>query len=118
MASCSALPQPNSSAATSSEALEHELTTQLDRSAFATRLSEALEMADEEQDVFNVIERATVEISEQTPMELLLADSSRANLGGRGDEPGAAAPGCSVKSPFSCVAVRRGTAVSSSRARR
>jgi diguanylate cyclase (GGDEF)-like protein len=93
------------------EGLEQELTTQLERSAFATRLSEALEMADEQQDVFTVIEHATVEISEQTPMELLLADSSRANLSRAAANPAQPAPGCPVKSPFSCVAVRRGTAV-------
>jgi diguanylate cyclase (GGDEF)-like protein len=93
------------------EELEHELTTQLERNGFATRLSEALEMADEEQDVFTVIEHATVEISEQTPMELLLADSSRANLARAAANPAQPAPGCPVKSPFSCVAVRRGTAV-------
>jgi diguanylate cyclase (GGDEF)-like protein len=93
------------------EALEQELTTQLERSAFATRLSEALEVADEQRDVFTVIEHATVEISEQTPMELLLADSSRANLSRAAANPAQPAPGCPVKSPFSCVAVRRGTAV-------
>ena len=93
------------------EGLEHELTTQLERNAFATRLSEALEMADEEQEVFTVIEHATVEISEQTPMELLLSDSSRANLARAAANPAQPAPGCPVKSPYSCAAVRRGTAV-------
>ncbi len=90
--------------------LEHELTAQLQRDGFASRLGEALEMADEEREVFNVVERATLEISEQTPMELLLSDSSRANLSRVASSPGIEAPGCQVKSPFSCVAVRRGTA--------
>jgi diguanylate cyclase (GGDEF)-like protein len=93
------------------EGLEQELTTQLERGAFATRLSEALEMADEQQDVFTVVEHATAEISKQTPMELLLADSSRANLSRAASNPAQPAPGCPVQSPFSCVAVRRGTAV-------
>ena len=44
-------------------------------------------------------------------MELLLSDSSRANLSRVATSPGVEAPGCQVKSPFSCVAVRRGTAV-------
>ena len=91
--------------------LESELTAQLDRDGFASHLAEALEMADEEREVFEVIERATVEISEPTPMELLLSDSSRANLSRAARNPSAQVPGCPVKSPFSCVAVRRGTAV-------
>jgi diguanylate cyclase (GGDEF)-like protein/PAS domain S-box-containing protein len=91
--------------------LEQQLTAQLQRDGFASRLGEALEMADEEREVANVVERAAIEISEQTPMELLLSDSSRANLARVASNPGTEAPGCPVKSPFSCVAVRRGTAV-------
>ncbi len=90
--------------------LEGQLTAQLQRDGFASRLGEALEMADEEREVFTVVERAAMEISEQTPMELLLSDSSRAHLARRASGPGTEAPGCPVKSPFSCVAVRRGTA--------
>jgi diguanylate cyclase (GGDEF)-like protein/PAS domain S-box-containing protein len=90
--------------------LEGRLTAQLQRDGFASRLGEALEMADEEREVFNVVERAATEISEQTPMELLLSDSSRAHLARVAASPAAEAPGCPVKSPFSCVAVRRGTA--------
>ena len=91
--------------------LEKELTAQLDRDGFASHLSEALEMADEEREVLDVIERATTEISQATPMELLLSDSSRANLSRAASNPAVEVPGCPVKSPFSCVAVRRGTAV-------
>ena len=91
--------------------LERQLTAQLDRDGFASHLSEALEMADEEDEVLDVIQRATVEISQVTPMELLLSDSSRANLSRAASNPSAEPPGCPVKSPFSCVAVRRGTAV-------
>jgi diguanylate cyclase (GGDEF)-like protein/PAS domain S-box-containing protein len=90
--------------------LEGQLTAQLQRDGFASRLGEALEMADEEREVFNVVERAATDISEQTPMELLLSDSSRAHLARVAASPAAEAPGCPVKSPFSCVAVRRGTA--------
>ncbi len=91
--------------------LERELTAQLKRDGFASQLSEALEMNDEETEVFDVVERAMSEVSEQTPMELLLSDSSRANLARVASNSAVAAPGCPVKSPFSCVAVRRGTAV-------
>jgi diguanylate cyclase (GGDEF)-like protein len=43
-------------------------------------------------------------------MELLLADSSRARLETAATHPRAGAPGCTVGSPFACVAVRRGNA--------
>ncbi|HEX5223824.1 MAG TPA: diguanylate cyclase [Solirubrobacteraceae bacterium] len=92
-------------------ALERTLQEQLQRDGFATKLSEALEMADDEREVFEVVEHAMSNISERTPMELLLSDSSRAHLARVASAPGTPAPGCPVKSPFSCVAVRRGTAV-------
>jgi diguanylate cyclase (GGDEF)-like protein/PAS domain S-box-containing protein len=91
--------------------LQKELTAKVLRDGFANHLSEAMEMADEEHEVFNVVERAMVEIDEPTPMELLLSDSSRANLARVASNPDQDPPGCPVKSPFSCVAVRRGTAV-------
>ena len=52
------------------------------------------------------------------PMELLLADSSRAQLERASKHPVAGAPGCSVESPFSCLAVRRGNPVTFAIARR
>jgi len=91
--------------------LLHELTAQTQRDRFAGQLAEALEMADEEGSVFSVVERAMAQVSDPTPMELLLSDSSRANMRRVAINPAVEAPGCGVKSPFSCVAVRRGTAV-------
>jgi diguanylate cyclase (GGDEF)-like protein/PAS domain S-box-containing protein len=91
--------------------LEQELNMQAQRDSFSSQLAEALEMADDENDAHEVIERAMAEISQSTPMELLLSDSSRANLERAAGNPGAQAPGCPVKSPFSCVAVRRGSPV-------
>jgi diguanylate cyclase (GGDEF)-like protein/PAS domain S-box-containing protein len=91
--------------------LEQELTHKAAHDGYVSMLAEALEMADEEPAVCDVVERAMAEISEATPMELLLSDSSRANLRSVADSPTAGAPGCGVKSPFSCVAVRRGSAV-------
>jgi diguanylate cyclase (GGDEF)-like protein/PAS domain S-box-containing protein len=91
--------------------LEQELTRQAQRDNFGTQLVEALEMADEEQATFEVVERAMIEVSEQTPMELLISDSSRAHLERVATSPTAGAPSCPVESPFSCVAVRRGNSV-------
>jgi diguanylate cyclase (GGDEF)-like protein/PAS domain S-box-containing protein len=91
--------------------LEDELTRQAQRDNFGSQLVEALEMADEEQTTYDVVERAMVEVSADSPMELLLSDSSRANLEQAATNPTSGAPGCPVQSPFSCVAVRRGNPV-------
>jgi diguanylate cyclase (GGDEF)-like protein len=81
-----------------------------ERDGFGSDLMEAFEMADEESQAHAVVVRAMGEISSTTPMELLLADSSVAHLE-RKAEAAAGAPGCPVESPFSCVAVRRGSPV-------
>lgn len=88
--------------------LEQELTWQAQRDNFGSQLVEALEMADEEHAAYDVVRRAMVEISDHTPMELLLSDSSRAHLEQTAVHPVAGAPGCPVESPYSCAAVRRG----------
>ena len=91
--------------------LESELREKASRDGFATQLAEALEMADEEADVCDVVEHAMADVSAATPMELLLSDSSRASLRRVASNDGIEPPGCPVRSPFSCVAVRRGSAV-------
>jgi diguanylate cyclase (GGDEF)-like protein/PAS domain S-box-containing protein len=91
--------------------LEAELREKASRDGFSTQLAEALEMADEEADVCDVVEHAMADVSEETPMELLLSDSSRASLRRVASNDGVEPPGCPVRSPFSCVAVRRGSAV-------
>jgi diguanylate cyclase (GGDEF)-like protein len=88
--------------------LEQQLTRQAQRDNFGSQLVEALEMADDEASAYDVVRRAMVEIDEQTPMELLLSDSSRAHLDQTAVHPNAGAPSCPVESPYSCVAVRRG----------
>jgi diguanylate cyclase (GGDEF)-like protein/PAS domain S-box-containing protein len=97
--------------ATERVGLERELALQGQRDAFGTQLAEALEMVDEERDAYDLVERAMVEISSESPIELLLADSSRAHLDKVASSSAAGAPGCPVQSPFSCVAVRRGQPV-------
>ena len=92
-------------------ALERELTDQARRDTFASQLVEALEMADDEDSAYTVVERAMIEVEPSAPMELLLSDSSRAHLERAASSPTAGAPSCPVESPFSCVAVRRGNPV-------
>lgn len=81
------------------------------RDGFRGQLVEALEMADDEGAATSVVERAMVEVEPNAPMELLLSDSSRANMERNATSPQAGAPGCPVKSPFSCPAVRKGSSV-------
>ena len=84
------------------------LRTEAGRSAFSNQLVEALEMADSEAEADRVIARAMGAISEVHPMELLLADSSRAHLERACVHPKTGSPNCAVESPYSCIAVRRG----------
>ena len=56
------------------------LRSEAGRSTFSNQLVEALEMADSEAEADRVIARAMSAISDVHPMELLLADSSRAHL--------------------------------------
>jgi diguanylate cyclase (GGDEF)-like protein len=84
------------------------LRSEAGRSSFSNQLVEALEMADSEAEADRVIARAMNSISEVHPMELLLADSSRAHLERACVHPKTGSPNCSVESPYSCIAVRRG----------
>jgi diguanylate cyclase (GGDEF)-like protein len=84
------------------------LRSEAGRSSFSNQLVEALEMADSENEADRVIARAMGTISEVHPMELLLADSSRAHLERACVHPKTGSPNCSVESPYSCIAVRRG----------
>ncbi len=82
------------------------------RALFERHLTEALDMADREPQVASVAAQAMGEVAPQHPMELLIADSSRAHMERASEHPVAGAPGCRVGSPYECVAVRRGTLVS------
>ncbi len=81
------------------------------RATLGHQLAEALEMADREQQVCAVAARAMAEVAKANPMELLIADSSRAQMEQAAEHPAAGGPGCGVRSPYDCVAVRRGSIV-------
>jgi diguanylate cyclase (GGDEF)-like protein len=87
------------------------LRAEADRDGFSKQVVEALEMADGERAAFEVVSRVMGSVAPDRPMELLLADSSRVHLERAAQHPSAGAPGCPVESPFHCVAVRRGNAV-------
>ena len=84
------------------------LRSEAGRSSFSNQLVEALEMADSEAEADRVIARAMGAISDVHPMELMLADSSRAHLERACVHPKTGSPNCTVESPYSCIAVRRG----------
>jgi diguanylate cyclase (GGDEF)-like protein len=84
------------------------LRSEASRSSFSNQLVEALEMSDSEAEADKVIARAMGTISDVHPMELLLADSSRAHLERACVHPKTGASNCTVESPYSCIAVRRG----------
>jgi diguanylate cyclase (GGDEF)-like protein len=80
-----------------------------ERDAFGAKLVQAMEMADSEAEAYHVVSHVMKVVAADLPMELLVADSSRSHLERATQHPSAGSPGCSVESPFSCVAVRRGT---------
>jgi diguanylate cyclase (GGDEF)-like protein len=82
--------------------------SQVQRQRFESRLANALDMAEGEPEVIEVIERSFSTVLPEAPVELLLADNSHAHLHrmaavGPGGEP----PGCGVDSPDRCPAARR-----------
>ena len=81
---------------------------QAQRQQFESRLANALDMAEGEPEVIDVIERSFDEVLHDAPVELLLADNSHAHLSRMaGVGPGGEPPGCSVDSPDRCPAARR-----------
>jgi len=74
---------------------------------FNSELHTALEMAEHEPDVLQVIGRA-LDLVSDGPGELLLADASQAHLHQAAASVTNGGPGCGVSTPWGCPAVRRG----------
>lgn len=87
------------------------LLAEADRDAFEAQVAQALEMAESETDVHNIVGLAMAEIADTTPMELLLSDSNRSSLRRVAEHPSAGAPGCTVEGLSSCAAIRRGAPI-------
>jgi diguanylate cyclase (GGDEF)-like protein len=77
-----------------------------DRHQFSSDLHSALEMAEHEPDMLQVIGRA-LDLVSDGPGELLLADSSQAHLHQGAASVTNGAPGCGVSTPWGCPAIRR-----------
>jgi diguanylate cyclase (GGDEF)-like protein len=81
---------------------------QVQRQVFETQLANALEMAEGEVEVIDVVERAFASTLPNAPVELLLADNSHAHLSRMvSSSPTGEPPGCDVSSPDQCPAARR-----------
>lgn len=79
------------------------------RREFETRLANALEMADNEDQTMAAVGRALRSILPESRIEVLVADNSHAHLEQRlVSGPHAGGTGCQVESPDRCVAARRG----------
>jgi diguanylate cyclase (GGDEF)-like protein len=78
------------------------------RQDFETRLANALDMAEGEPEVIVVVERSFASTLPGAPVELLLADNSRAHLLRVATaSPTGTSAGCTVGSPDHCPAARR-----------
>ncbi|HEX4865003.1 MAG TPA: GGDEF domain-containing protein, partial [Acidimicrobiales bacterium] len=83
-------------------------TLQVNRQRFESRLANALDMAEGEAEVIEVIERSFEKVMGDSPVELLLADNSHAHLlRMASSSPTGEPPGCGVDSPDRCPAARR-----------
>jgi len=87
---------------------ERTLIAEAERQQFGARVHRAMEMADDEAAAVDVVARSLAVVAPHSPVELLLADSSRAHYrvaasGG----PDGVGPGCDVQSPAACPAARR-----------
>ena len=88
--------------------LERQLREAVERSEHERRLVNALEMADGEPEVLEVVERAFAATAPSSPIELLLADNSHAHLSRMAaSSPTGEPPDCAVDSPDNCPAARR-----------
>jgi diguanylate cyclase (GGDEF)-like protein len=83
------------------------LQTAADGLRFTSDLHSALEMAQHEPDVLQVIGRA-LDLVSDGPGELLLADDSRAHIREGAASVAHGSPGCGVSTPWGCPAVRGG----------
>lgn len=81
------------------------------RQELTAKVRRAFEMAEDEPSALDVVARSFEHLAIDQPTELLLADNSKAHLQQAAVAgPTVKGPGCQVGSPFSCVAVRSGTA--------
>ncbi|GIU84370.1 MAG: hypothetical protein KatS3mg008_1145 [Acidimicrobiales bacterium] len=83
----------------------------VERQIFHNELNQALEGAENEEEILEAVGRAVQEIVPDNPAELLLIDATQAHLRQAKVHPSRGAPNCPVDSPHACAAIRRGQSV-------
>jgi len=88
-------------------ASEAEMLARVEQQTFLRDVQDALDMGETEADALEVTAKALRDAS-PGPVELLVADASRAHLRRAAAAPGHDPPGCEVETPWGCPAVRQG----------
>jgi diguanylate cyclase (GGDEF)-like protein len=88
-------------------ASEARIVARVDQQAFLRDVQDALDMGETEGDALDVTARALRDAG-TGPVELLVADASRAHLRRAAVAEGHEPPGCGVETPWGCPAVRQG----------
>ncbi len=78
------------------------------RQELAAHLSEGLDAAETESETMTLVTRAFGRVVNDSPVELLMADTSRTRLTQTAVHPDLGGPGCRVESPSQCPAIARG----------
>lgn len=94
--------------ADSLQGILRKMRTDAENDRFNKQLVEALEVADSEDEIAEVVSRAMLSVSSTHPMELLLADPDLSRLQTAAQHPDEGGPGCGVQSTEKCLAIRRG----------
>ncbi len=90
------------------ERAEEERAAEARRTAFDQRLGMGLDMVRTETDAFTVLQRALVEVVDDLPVELLIADSSMSHFRRTVSVDPDGNHGCDVATPDACPATRSG----------
>jgi diguanylate cyclase (GGDEF)-like protein len=85
-----------------------QLTADAERGAQLQIISEALDLAADEDDVHRIVEHATAILAPGVPAELLVNDEEASRLRQVAVNPTSPAPNCPVTDISGCVAIRRG----------
>ena len=89
----------------------HQLNAVAERGTRLRMISDALDLADRETDVYRILDRAFGLLTPDLPAELLLNDLTSTKLWRVAANPSAGPAGCPVENTEGCVAMRRGQPV-------
>lgn len=87
---------------------DNRLRIEAERQKFEAQVQKGLAMAQSEPELLDLVGRALGQVSPGTPNELLLLDPNETNLHEAVTSKKPPGPGCPVRAPGECAAVRRG----------